>query len=431
MFNRSRRNLARWFTLSMGSILTIFAGAIFYQQVTNKLEELDRLLYKKSNIMAASVQYEFHQGQWQVNLDNVPLLGIKSQSLSSELVYARWYDAEGQLVQFYGLPSSEKLIASSEFLTIETTSANVGESPTVEWLRQVTLPVEYDGVTIGYLQVATSMTPIRETLREFLLLLALAVPGTLGVIGFVGRALGGLAMQPIRQAYEQLQRFTADASHELRSPLSAILSNAQVGLLACANDGSQQKQRHRFEKIVNLVKSTSVLVGDLLFLARHAGRLTPESLKEIELGSWLQELVDTYATQATAKQLNLPCEIPQQPVKVRVEPTLLAQAVGNLLENACHYTPRGGTIWLRLLIWFGRVVIQIEDSGIGIPKEDLPHVFERFYRAKTVRSHEDRTKGFGLGLAIAQQIVEAHGGHISVNSIVGRGTTFTIEFPTF
>jgi two-component system, OmpR family, manganese sensing sensor histidine kinase len=282
MFNRSRRNLARWFTLSMGSILTIFAGAIFYQQVTNKLEELDSLLYKKSSIMAASIQYEFDRGQWQVNLDHVPLLGIESQSLSSELVYARWYDANGQLVQFYGLPREEKLIARSEFLTIETKGENVGER-SIEWLRQVTLPVESDGVTIGYLQIATSMTPIRESLTELLAILAIAVPGTLGVIGFVGKVLGGLAMQPIRQAYDQLQRFTADASHELRSPLAAILTNAQVGLLACAKEESQQKQRYRFEKIANLVKSTNELVGDLLFLARHSGRLNPKALEEIEL----------------------------------------------------------------------------------------------------------------------------------------------------
>jgi two-component system, OmpR family, manganese sensing sensor histidine kinase len=195
------------------------------------------------------------------------------------------------------------------------------------------------------------MTLIRETLKEFLVLLAIAVPVTIGVIGFVGKALGGLAMQPIRQAYEQLQRFTADASHELRSPLAAIFTNAQVGLLTWVNNESQQKQRYRFEKIANLVKSTNVMVSNLLFLARHTGRLKSESLEEIELNSWLQALVDTYATKANAKQLNLQCDILHQPIKMRVETKVLAQAIGNLLENACHYTPSGGTIRLRLFVW--------------------------------------------------------------------------------
>jgi two-component system, OmpR family, manganese sensing sensor histidine kinase len=94
-------------------------------------------------------------------------------------------------------------------------------------------------------------------------------------------------------------------------------------------------------------------------------------------------------------------------------------------------TGKGGNIWLRLFICVGQVVIQVKDSGIGIAKEDLPYIFERFYRAKTKKAHQEHIKGFGLGLAIAQQIVEAHGGRISVNSIVGIGTTFQIEFPTF
>jgi len=259
MFNRSRRNLARWFTLSMGSILVVFASAIYYQKVIDQLEALDRLLYKKTQIMAASVRYKKKRGQWQVNLDNVPFIGSKAQSLSTELVYARWYNVEGQLVHFYGAPTSERLTSIAEFATITPTNTNSTDT----WLRQVTLPVQQDSVTIGYLQVATSMSPVWATLKEFLLLLTLAVPGTLAAIGLTGWILGELAMQPIRRAYDELQRFTANASHELRSPLAAILTNAQAGLIVPVGDGS--RQRHRLQKIVEIAKSMSTLVSDLLF----------------------------------------------------------------------------------------------------------------------------------------------------------------------
>jgi signal transduction histidine kinase len=106
---------------------------------------------------------------------------------------------------------------------------------------------------------------------------------------------------------------------------------------------------------------------------------------------------------------------------------LLTQAITNLLTNACKYTPAGGKVELRLAEKYRQAIIEIEDSGIGIPEADLPHIFERFYQVDSDRSRT--TGGFGLGLAIAKQIVEAHGGQIVVSSEVERGTIFTIKLP--
>jgi signal transduction histidine kinase len=101
--------------------------------------------------------------------------------------------------------------------------------------------------------------------------------------------------------------------------------------------------------------------------------------------------------------------------------------VGNLLSNACKYTPPGGSVQLRLFTQSRQAVIQVSDSGVGIPQTDLSHIFERFYRVDTKRTRQ--TGGFGLGLAIAKQLVEAHGSQISVTSVVGQGSTFQIELP--
>ncbi|MBD2360804.1 HAMP domain-containing histidine kinase [Anabaena minutissima FACHB-250] len=423
MFYRSRSNLALWFTLTMGSILVVFSGLLYYQTVLNNLENLDRLLYKKSRVMAVNVKYDL--GNQQLDLENVPLLGNKVPPLGTELVYARWYDTRGQLVQFFGTIPEPQVTATPGFKTLKTRFYSSKEILPVIWLRQLTLPVYQDSLFIGYLQVATPLAPTQDDLAQLRLVLLLIVPATLGVIGLAGWCLGGLAMRPIRDSYDQLQRFTSDASHELRSPLSAITSNAQYGLLSKSNN--IEAQRQIFGKIVDVTKSMNTLVNNLLFLARHAGQLSPEYLQDVDLKTELLQIADEYATQEAAQHLNLTYTLPTTSVTVLGDADLLRQAVVNLLDNACKYTPAGGHVHLRLFIQSYWAVIEVMDDGIGIPKADLPHIFERFYRVDKKRTRQ--TGGYGLGLSIVQQIVSAHTGHISVKSVVDQGSTFQIFLP--
>jgi signal transduction histidine kinase len=429
MFKRSRRNLARWFTLSMGMILVVIAGVIYYQKVVEQLEAIDSLLYKKAKVMASSIQCEDFQKENRIDLSNVPLLGNNPPPPDTEVVFARWYDASGNLKQFFGLLPQEKLDKLSEFETVKIidTTSNSGalSSSEVVWLRQITLPIYHQRQIIGYLQMAIPMIASYLLLQEFLLHLILIVIMALIITSVTGWFLGGLAMQPIRESYQQLQRFTANASHELRTPLAAVLSNAQVGLLAPMDNAASKHQR--LQKIVEITKSMNALVGNLLLLARRTGNLSSESLQDIDLTYLLTKLLDSQTTIANAKHLILKSDLPSQPVIVRGDPDLLSQVVTNLLSNACKYTPAGGTINLRLQTHFRFCTIEVEDNGVGIAAADLPHIFERFYRVDKERSRS--TGSFGLGLAIALAIVEAHNGHLSVRSQVGKGSVFKIELP--
>ncbi len=387
MFDRSRRNLAYWFAASMGGILVVFAGVGYGAVVQSQLRNFDELLYKRS-LTVSGIQS--------------PIPGLV-QPIPVDLAYARWYRVDRQRIKYLGSPGSDYLAGTPGFETIET-------------VRQLTLPIQRQNQIVGYLQVAASLAPLRQSLDQVRFFLLVGVPVTIALIGITGWILGGIAMQPSRRAYAQLQRFTADASHELRAPIAAVLSNAQVGLMP---PEEAEEQHDRLERIVEIAKSMSALVNNLLWLARHEGRLARSKFQTIDLAELIRSL-------DYPNDRSFTLSLPDDPVQIEADPELIRQAIANLLSNAIKYTPIEGTVRLELTAQQSAMV-RVIDSGVGIPSEDLPHIFERFYRVDTARSKQ--TGGFGLGLAIAQQIVQAHQGKLSVKSQFGSGSMFQIELP--
>jgi signal transduction histidine kinase len=405
----------------MGSILVMFAGTMFFAETQEQMRAFDQELLSQARTMAAVVKYRLHEGQRQVELNDVPVLGSNSIPYDSEVRYVYWYDREGRLVRFVGALPPDQLTIAPGFVTLSTP----------QLLRQITLPVGQNQEFLGYLQVAVPLTPVQAKLQQMRLFLAMGVPLSLALIGIAGWLLGGFAMQPIQSAYDRLQRFTADASHELRAPLAALLSNIQIGLVKPST--SLEAHERRLHKLVDITKSMTVLVNNLLVLARHDGTLPENTLKVVDLVPFLEGIAETFETEAAHYGLQFCCILPNQLLTVIADGELLRQAIANLLSNALKYTPAGGTVELQLAEIPHRALIQVKDTGIGIPEASLPHIFERFYRVDRARTpdrqHPEKFGGFGLGLAIAQRITQVHGGTLSVTSIEGKGSCFTIELP--
>ena len=237
------------------------------------------------------------------------------------------------------------------------------------------------------------------------------------------RSLGNTfnAMAENLQAAEQQRRnLTADVAHELRTPLSNI-----QGYLDAVHDGLLEPDQATIATLRQQTAHLVTLVEDLRLLAlAEAGSLAlqvqPESLQDL-----LEEAVEAFRPRAEARNIQLTLELPADLPEVALDRTRIAQVVGNLLENAVFHTPEGGAVTVSAEMPGSSVVVSIADSGPGIAPQDLPRVFDRFYRVDPSRTRA--TGGAGLGLTIARQLVEAHGGAIWVESVVGEGAKFSFS----
>lgn len=277
-----------------------------------------------------------------------------------------------------------------------------------------------DGTVEGLIVTIKPLAHRDDDLQRLLLLLIVAGAAGLLIAGAGGLWVAQLAVAPVRRSYQRQREFIADASHELRSPLAVVRANAEALLV-----GAAPAQTEPLEDIVAETELMGRLVSDLLTLAK-ADRT------ELELH---QEQVDLLAIATSAvrgiQQLTtergVAVRVSGENVTLYADSDRLRELLFVLLDNAVRYTPPGGQVNVETRRTRHAVELVVEDTGPGIPKEDQPHVFERFYRVDKARSREEG--GLGLGLAIAQAIAQAHGGTIGIESAPGQGVRVTVRFP--
>jgi two-component system, OmpR family, phosphate regulon sensor histidine kinase PhoR len=241
--------------------------------------------------------------------------------------------------------------------------------------------------------------------------------------GPTGRIVVTLTDITQRRRLEVLRRdFVANASHELKTPVAAVRALAETLLTALPDD--PEAGRRFAERIGREAERLDVLTRDLLDLSRvERGTLDVEP---VDLVGLAKEVLGGYGDLAEERRIKLRSELQPQ-VSMRGDRAQLGLLLSNLLDNALRFTPAKGTVCVRLDATESRAVIQVSDTGQGIPAGELPRVFERFYRVDKARARQ--TGGTGLGLAIVRHVAEAHGGAVRVDSELGRGSTFTVTLP--
>jgi len=223
---------------------------------------------------------------------------------------------------------------------------------------------------------------------------------------------------------KEQQQFIADVSHELRTPLTVLRGSLEVTL---EEERAPEEYREALGNALLEVRHLARLSQNLLFLVRgESGRITL-SFANMDLTRLVADLARELVVAAADRDLTVSADIPEKPITAFVDADRFRQVFHNLFENAMRYTPAGGSIRVRVASVPGEARMEVSDTGIGIPEPDLPFVFERFFRSD--RARRAYTGGSGLGLSIARWIVDAHKGKITVESTVGKGTTFTVTLP--
>lgn len=242
--------------------------------------------------------------------------------------------------------------------------------------------------------------------------------------GIAAYLLAGKTLQPIEEALEEQKRFTADASHELKTPLTALRTELEVALRdkRLSLKDAKKLLASNLEEVMDLQN----LSENLMKLNRYSQNVNGIKHERVNILDIVNDAAKKMSPMAKNKSIQLVKQV--ESLEIKADKQSLVELIVILTDNAIKYSQKKSTVTITSTHSRGKLTIEVRDQGVGIAKENLPHLFDRFYRADVSRN-KTKTDGYGLGLAIAKEIVEKHRGNISVRSTVGNGSIFTVTIP--
>lgn len=376
----------------------------------------------KDEIITSSLEHTIHRG-----MESFPMLGEqprnsdpqRSNNLLSLLVDV---SVGGIVLQTSDAPvaiSSEALADVIMRVVVDGQTEGTDPETHLAWLATT---LDEGGWRIAIVDTSTNDAMLRNLAIHDVIIVLVA----LTVLFAITWWLANWALRPVEEAWEQQRRFVADASHELKTPLAVILANLQI---LKADPGIGDDARPWVESTEEEAQHMKALVGDLLQLAQADESVAGSAHsamrhEDIDLSDLVESATLEFDAVAFERGCLLESEV-EEGIRVTGDPEWMERLVRILIDNACKYGAEGTTVNVRLARAGGKSALSVHNMGTPIDEEDLPHVFERFYRSDRARTREGEG-GFGLGLAIAKSIVDAHGGTISVTSTEQDGTTFSV-----
>jgi heavy metal sensor kinase len=466
-FKTIKFKLTLWYVVILAIILSSFSLFLYITLADSLYKGLDNKIKTMADVIASSMQRPLGGGPNIAEIDRImsKQLGIRPFGRFIQVL-----DESGRVggrstnLRNVNLPISVKTLkdAARGKVTFETVKV-MGEYP----LRVVTLPVKENERMVCTVQVGSSLEGVDEALNQLLIILIIAVPAALLLTSVGGLFLANKALKPVDEitqiakkigsgdlsqririrrvndeigrlaatfnemiakldeSFQQIKRFTADASHELKTPLTILKGEVEVAL---KKERESDEYRQILSSNMEEIDRMSRIVENLLTLSRADMGELKMVREEVDLSHVAREVWEDLKRMAQVKEVQLKF-VDDSFTKIEGDPLYLRQLILNLVENGIKYTPSGGDVELRVRGGNENKVVTIEvfDTGVGIAQEDLERIFERFFRVDKARSRE--TGGTGLGLNICRFIVKAHQGQIWVESELGKGSTFTVTLP--
>jgi signal transduction histidine kinase len=472
-----RRRLTLWYTVALAVAVLAFGTAVYLDRRQASIRELDQRLELEANLAHRWLSQSYKVlGRIVTTAGQNPAL---DPGISAYLDAARDYlvvaDTAGQVLALSDVtrglsaPALQRLTALLDTLRLTRHSGVVSLGPPTGAARFLVVPVHDAGPIVGGVLVATPTRQAAFGPRDLLESMLLIAPLILLGAGFLGYWLAGTGIRPMQGimdevdaisdgtslhrrvavplsgdemarlaltlnrmlarlelSFASLRRFTADASHELKTPLMVLRAGVERALI---HPGMPPEILQSLDETLAQINQMTEMVENLLTLARADEGRAPLAVEESDLRDVVTDVAETAGMLGEAAGVTAVHTMPSTPVRLAVDQHRIREMLLNMVTNAIKYTPRGGTVALTLEESEDWVTITVRDTGIGIAAGDLPHIFDRFWRADPARSRTGDRPGTGLGLAITKWIAEAHGGSITVQSRPGRGSIFTVQLP--
>ena len=464
-FKSIRSRLTAWYVTLLAIILILFSVLLNYFLAKRLYESVDNSLTVSATVVATSATMRMSSSR----LPGLNQLFEQFMRQGNLNKFYRIYDGSGNV------GSRSNNISASQFPLSQIAYADAlegknsyetfkvgGKHP----IRVITMPVLFEGKLINLVQVGTSLEAVQETLRNLKIFLFTSVPLVLILAALFARFMARRALKPISRiidtareigqgqelskripvlkvkdelgqlaltfnemmnrlenSFAQMRQFSSDASHELRTPLTVLKGQNELIL-------NKQRKPEEYQEVIssNLeeISYMSKVLEDLFVLSKSDENQVSLDCKQMDLKVLLEEVCKHAEVLAEEKNIQINIAF-LEPIEIKGDEVRLRQMVWNVLQNGIKYTPRGGELKISLQNEDEFALLTIQDTGIGIPEEDLPLIFNRFYRVDKARSRDEG--GSGLGLSICRQIAEAHKGKIEVESKLGVGTRFKIHLP--